>query len=341
MKVIHFPGDLGTNPYQKGLIDGLCAHGVDAMAERDGDLAFTRIAFSSKADILHLHWMYPKLVVRSVPIALMRFLLIQLNLVVWRLRGKKIVWTIHELQNHENRRVWLDRLNCWLIARICNRAIVHGPSAVPLVVRAFGIRQDKLAVILHPNYAAALEKSKPPIWPTERMKILFFGLIREYKGVPELIRAFRDADLDGDLHICGKPYNDQVRADVEAAAASADNVTLDLRFIPDDELQVALDSCHVIALPFTEVFTSGSVVMAISAARAVIAPRIGLICDYLDDSCAFLFDPDSGTGLSAALQEAAGSTEIPKKAAAARARAEDLSINHITAQLKAVYDEIL
>lgn len=341
MKVIHYPADQGTNPYQKSLLDGLCSHGVDASARIDSDMALCKIAFYSDADILHLHWMYPKLVVRSLPIALLRFLFMHFNLLIWRLRGKKIVYTIHELINHEQRRVWLDTLNSKWISRAAARCIVHGPSAVPLVVDALGIPEHKISVIMHASYKHVLAATQLPDLSKARRQLLFFGLIRDYKGVPGLIKAFRACDLEADLLICGKPYDETVRHDVMQAANGATAVTLDLRFIPDDALQAAFDACHIIALPFTDVFTSGSIVMAISAGRPVVAPRIGLVGDYVDDSCAFLYDPAAPDGLANALRAAITSDQIAEKSRAALERATSLSEDKITAGLKALYEEIL
>jgi glycosyltransferase involved in cell wall biosynthesis len=60
----------------------------------------------------------------------------------------------------------------------------------------------------------------------------------------------------------------------------------------------------VVALPFLEIFTSGSVLLAMSFGRAVIAPRRGCVTDVLDEAGGILYDADDPQGLEGALRVA-------------------------------------
>jgi glycosyltransferase involved in cell wall biosynthesis len=60
----------------------------------------------------------------------------------------------------------------------------------------------------------------------------------------------------------------------------------------------------VVATPFLEIFTSGSVLLAMSFERAVIAPRRGCVVDTLDDGGSVLYDVDDPQGLEGALRVA-------------------------------------
>ena len=50
---------------------------------------------------------------------------------------------------------------------------------------------------------------------------------------------------------------------------------LALRYIPDAELQVWLRAADVVVLPFRDILTSGSAILALSFGRAVVAPALG------------------------------------------------------------------
>lgn len=346
MKVTHFPADQGTNPYQHIVMEGLRAEGVTADAVLDGERNFAQLVLFGDADILHLHWMDSKVTARSLPVALVRFVIMHLSIAIWRLRGKRIVYTIHELSHHERRRLWLDRLNTRLITRWATRCIVHGPSAMGPVQATLGVPADKLAVVLHPSYPDARPKAAPPertgtqSGPPRRL--LFFGLIRPYKNVPALIRAMRDAPPGVALSVCGKPYTDEIRQEVLRAAEGQDRVHLDLRFLSETELAEALAACDIVVLPFTDVFTSGSLIMAMSAGRPVLAPNLGLVGDYVDPSCAYLYDPADPEGLSKTIAMAATDPDLGQKAASVSAMVHQrLDIRKLSKDLIAVYEGVL
>lgn len=341
MKITHFPADQGTNPYQSILIAALRDAGLEVDAVIDGELPFLRLVLRGDADILHLHWMHSKIISRRLPIAVIRFVIMHLCLAIWCLRGKKIVWTIHQLNNHERHRLWLDRLNSRLLARWATRCIVHGKSAIPLVVEALGVPKEKLSVILHPSYAMNATKIPHPPDSQARRKLLYFGLIRPYKNVPNLINTLRGLNLPVDLRVCGMPYTEELRNEIQSAAQDMESVRLDLRFIPEEELHQALTDCDIVALPFSDIFTSGSLIMAMSAARPVIAPRAGLVEDYVDEDCAYLYDIRAEDGLATALKNAAYDTQVPQKGMAAFERSKQLSAPNLVNDLIRLYRDSL
>jgi glycosyltransferase involved in cell wall biosynthesis len=74
--------------------------------------------------------------------------------------------------------------------------------------------------------------------------------------------------------------------------------------VPDEDLQLYLRAADVVACPFLEIFTSGSVLLAMSFGRAVIAPRRGCVSETLDDEGGILYDADDPGGLHEALRSA-------------------------------------
>lgn len=341
MKVIHFPADQGTNPYQISLISGLNQLGVHSDAQKDGDLALAKLVLFNDADILHLHWMHSKIVARSLPIALLRFMLTHLCLIYWIARRKHIVWTIHQITNHEGKRLWLDKLNSKIIARLATQCLVHGPSAVHVVSKELRVRDSKISVVYHPNYNEILSNSAPLVAPDSPRSFLFFGQIRAYKGVTKLINTLRRCELDVNLQVSGKPYSTAIQNEIQTAARGMSTVQLDLRFLPDDELRSALKSCDVVVLPFEDVFTSGSLLMALSASRPIVAPRIGLVEDYVDEDCAYLYDPKDKTGLAHALSRAAKDELILRKSEAARRRALAFDSSDVAQSLTELYRQVI
>ena len=88
--------------------------------------------------------------------------------------------------------------------------------------------------------------------------VLFFGQIRPYKNIPELIRVFsRLQRTDARLLIVGGVSNDRLEREVREAA-SDERVLLRLGPIPDDQLHRYLAAATLVVLPYREILNSGS-----------------------------------------------------------------------------------
>lgn len=304
LKALHFPYS-DKNPYQSLMFDGLAANGVEATAVRGGLRELFPTVFKSDADVLHLHWIHGPATYETVSGAALRLLTFHAAIIVWLLRRKKLVWTVHNLVNHEGRRAWLDRLHARLVAREAHHVLVHGESVIPIVQDEFRLKREKIHVIHHGNYDGVVRQT-PAREPDGSVRFLFFGMIRPYKGVMDLLDAFRQVEGDHRLHIAGMPkYEELQRAIEEAAEQDRERVSLDLGFIPDEELDELLAWSDVVVLPYRDILTSGSLLMAMSAGRPVVAPRAGLIPEYIDEDAAFLYNPDAAeTALTQALADA-------------------------------------
>ncbi|TPW93511.1 glycosyltransferase, partial [Schumannella luteola] len=87
-----------ANPYNALLADALAREGL-----RVRDLSYLRLALA-RVDIVHLHW--PDLTFLSghrMSIVRARLLLFRAALRIARLRGTRMVWTVHNLDSHEQR----------------------------------------------------------------------------------------------------------------------------------------------------------------------------------------------------------------------------------------------
>ena len=135
--------------------------------------------------------------------------------------------------------------------------------------------------------------------------ILFFGLIRPYKGVLELVDIFNQSSIeDAELIIVGKVWSDSIGQEdiLRQKASKANNIKFIPGFVPDEEIQLYMNACDVVAFPYRDILTSGAVLLAMSFGKACIAPRIGCISEVLDDEGAFLYDPEDEEGLSHAVK---------------------------------------
>ncbi len=88
--------------------------------------------------------------------------------------------------------------------------------------------------------------------------ILFFGLIREYKGLDLLIEAFGKLDKSYRLIIAGEPYGsfDKYRKLIDSCP-NKENITLNTNYIEDNQVNRYFSSADVCVLPYRSATQSG------------------------------------------------------------------------------------
>ena len=259
--------------------------------------------FSSKRlllehfDIFHLHWPVETLVRHpNVWIARLRVLSFWLLLKLSKWRGTKIVWTIHDEKPHV---VLHQSLASWFQSRLiantdgyinlCDAGQVAVKQALP------GLQHTPSFVIPHGHYQGCYpdelskgEARSQLAIASDATVLLYLGYISPYKNVPHLINTFCQLPAEEasniTLLIAGKPDNESIEQAVRSAAASStpnsDNIQLHLRFIDDEELQIFFKAADQVVLPFEEILNSGSLLLALSFNRPVIAPDLGAVSDW-------------------------------------------------------------
>lgn len=324
MKVIFIPNYSQGNPYQKNLIESLLKQDINVNFGVTSRLfsVWLSILKRGKPDILHLHWQHPFLIASSRVKTLIKSITFILELLFLKILGTKIVWTVHNLKNHENQHQKLEFVFSSILARLSDTIITHCQRAKLVVKKTFNIKNDvKIVVIPHGNYSncynnqiSSSESRKRLGLSASNLIFLYLGLIRPYKGVPELIDAFQKLNVSQTkLIIAGEPSNNQIAEEIERKAKGNDNIWLVFKFIPDEEMQIYLNAADVMVFPYREILTTGGVILAMSFGKAIIAPNIGCIPDILNGSGSFLYDPDEENGLLNAMKRALISKDRLKK----------------------------
>lgn len=91
-----------------------------------------------------------------------------------------------------------------------------------------------------------------------KKNILFFGLIREYKGLDILIEAFSKLDSSYQLIIAGEPYGsfEKYRKLIDESPLK-ENIYLTTHYIPDSRVGIYFSAAHVCVLPYRSATQSG------------------------------------------------------------------------------------
>lgn len=117
-----------------------------------------------------------------------------------------------------------------------------------------------------------------------RKTLLFFGLIRDYKGLDLLIDAFSKLDNDYQLVIAGEVYSNLkgYEEQIEKSGVS-DRIFFFNRYIPDDEVHIFFSAADVCVLPYRTATQSGITAASFHFEVPIIATNVGGLKEIIGD----------------------------------------------------------
>lgn len=312
LKVIFLPW-WSRNPYQQLLVTHLQALGVDVKTfSNNGKFFLTPEVIRWRPDIIHFHSLYP-FYLSSNPLAFAIKLLAFFSQIIFlKLAGVRIVWTVHDLKNHENMQVRAERIYSIFLAIFADAIITHCVQAKQTVIKSFHIfNKGKVFVVSHPHYINYYENNIDRDTARKKLGItdanlifLFLGLIRAYKGVPELIDAFKQLKQDKVYLVIAGKASQELTQQIQQQVQDCHEIKFIPGFVADEQLQIYMNACDAIVLPYRDILTSGSVILAMSFGRACVAPRKGCISEVVGDLGGFLYNPEETDSLLYAMKDA-------------------------------------
>jgi glycosyltransferase involved in cell wall biosynthesis len=150
--------------------------------------------------------------------------------------------------------------------------------------------------------------------------ILFFGLIRPYKGVDVLLDAFRSV-TDAELWIVGRPLGVSLDALREQASRVPGRVRFVPRFVSDRELPAYFRRADVVALPHRDAEQSGVLFAALAFGKPIVMSDVGGFGEVAATGAGTLVPLGDPQALAARLQELVDDPAERERLAAAAAAA--------------------
>lgn len=312
LRIVFLSNWLG-NPYKTLLSEHLLTQKAKVTEYLVTRSFFLPLIFQdNKPDIVHVHLLHEFIVHRNPLWQWMKFFLFIIQISLLKIIGMKVVWTVHE---------WKDKLSFKkdniplqhrvILGKIFDAIITHCYTTQQEIIQAFNLEnQDKVFIVTHGNYIGIYEnnisklKSRKALGiPAENLVLLLFGGIYRYKGILETIDAFKHLQQDGiSLLIAGKPYEDQLEEVIQDKIQECKNILFLPERVPDDEIQIYMNACDCVLVPYQVFTTSGVAILAMSFGRACIAPQIGFFNDVLDEAGAILYDSTDEEGLLEAMK---------------------------------------
>jgi glycosyltransferase involved in cell wall biosynthesis len=310
--------------YRRTSARGLRAPGRRALklAEHVPDMLRYR-SHAQEADLVHWQW----------------FSVEQLDALLLPPKRPRVL-TAHNVTAHESHLGQASARKRLL--RAMDAVIVHSAHGADQAER-LGADPSRVKVIPHGAFDYLTRQDGELPLPAELAEVsgpvvLFFGLIREYKGVDVLLRAWRSVP-DAELWIVGMPRMDMTPLRSLAPA----RVRFLPRFVGDFELPAYFRRADVVVLPYRDADQSGVLYTALAFGKPLVVSDVGGFGEVAAQGAARLVPAGDEAALSGTLTDLlanpAARNELAE--AAARAAAGPYSWDSIAQRTLALYRELL
>jgi glycosyltransferase involved in cell wall biosynthesis len=223
--------------------------------------------------------------------------------------------------------------------------IAHSEHGAARLRDEVGLDPARVRVIPHGafDYLTHLPEEKPlpaELEGAEGPVILFFGLLRPYKGLDTLLRAFRGVE-GAELWIVGNP-----RMDVEPlrrlASEAPGRVRFVTRFVEDAEIPAIFRRADLLALPYRDIEHSGVLYTGLAFGKPMVLSAVGGFPEVAATGAARLVQPEDPAELAQALAELAGDAHARERLATAarEAAAGPYSWDAVATQTLSLYTEL-
>jgi len=218
-----------------------------------------------------------------------------------RRAGVPYVAVVHDAEPHPGDSVPLMMtLQRHLLRHAAGLVALSGHVAETLRAQRL-VGQRHLRQGFHPPFVFG-PANEPPGAHGGRLRLLSFGRLLPYKGLDLLAEslALLGPETEFELRVVGQgPESPPL-----AALRRLPGVTVENRWVPEDEIGALLAWADALVLSHREASQSGVAAAAIAAGRWVVATRVGGLAEQLEGQHALLCEPDAAS-LAGAIRQLA------------------------------------
>ena len=297
--IFYYPISIG-NPFQslyysKFLENGIVPIGTNNLSN------VASIRWPGKM-FLHLHWLGNIIGdTENSDIANQRIEEFLQQIDTMKDNGFSIIWTVHNILPHDA--VLQDcqiKLRVELVKR-CDIIHTMCEDTVQLSEAFFSIPEDKVVNVPHPTYETFYPTQYSDLESRFQLNInhdefvfLFFGSIQAYKGLHDLVRAFKELDSKTDkklkLIIAGKVYNQSNFKTIKNEIDVSENIALFQNRIPNEDVQHYFKAANVCVCPYRITLNSGVAHLSHTFGTPVIGPNVGGFKELLSGGGGFTYE---------------------------------------------------
>lgn len=240
-------------------------------------------------DIFHIHW--PEVMISDNSFV-RSFLTVSAFLLLLRwmkFRGIHIIWTVHNLRSHNyvqkgEREKKYENWYMNKLSKLVDGVIGLSEASLEEAAKIYPVLSEKQQFVtphghyknVYPDTANRTDARHRIGLGVEQFLIGYFGQIRPYKNVSQLIEVYKEMDKeDCSLWIAGNPVNEQLENNIQRLAEDSGRIKLTLQFISNKELQYVFRAIDLLVIPYRNVLNSGSVLLSLSFDTPVLVPDLG------------------------------------------------------------------
>lgn len=198
----------------------------------------------------------------------------------------KVVYTIHNVLPRHKRLKRYHKILYFLMYYLCDEVIIHTEKGKEEIINYYNVSRYKINIIPHGDYKFFLpekkyskEKAKSILdLSVECKTILFFGAIRENKGLEQILFALPyilNNIPNLKLMIVGEPWGSFDKYEKIAKKNNvAENIFKKLEYVSNKALPIYFFAADLVVLPYHEVTGSGVLQIAYAFSKPVVASDI-------------------------------------------------------------------
>ena len=289
MQKIYFypscPREGYTNPYCINYKKALQEHYIVLDSENGVTKmkSATLLHYSLIADIFVLNWIEN---VASLRLGKIQFVFVLLSLFIIRIRKKKIVWMLHNINPHEGK--------TWFSDKICNYLFQNASLIISHSIEAANYANSRakchVEYICHPivHHKASNNDFKDD--SVEYFDVLIWGSILPYKGVAEFLENCYDKIGSFKVLIIGKCKDNNLIERIETYCSS--KIIFENRFADFEELQKLVRNSKYVLFPYIgdSISSSGVLMDTIAMGGTPVGPNKGAFADLQEDHVCFCYN---------------------------------------------------
>ena len=295
--IMFFPCWLTNNPYQKLFYQALnenfdlAVEGYDQKGLRKELIDRKK----GKFKYIHLHWLHnffdfddPSVLANTLE-----------ALGYAKQNGFKVIYTAHNICSHDSENAEDEKRYREQILSFVDHALAHGELAKQRLIREFEVPEASIDIVPHGTYGDFYGEKVDKIQAKEKFGIpaqstvfLFFGNIKGYKGIFNLLSRFhklREKRDDIYLIIAGRVLDQELMPELTKQTMDA-NILFRPGFVQNDEVVDYFSCADLCVLPYESVLTSGAAMLSLTLRCPILAPSIGVLPEVVNEDVGILFD---------------------------------------------------
>jgi glycosyltransferase involved in cell wall biosynthesis len=208
-----------------------------------------------------------------------------------RVRGGRIVMEFHEVLDTAEMDItpvrWYVNGLMPLLRRMTSGFIVHNEFDRVALESHYGLEGKPVAIVPHGPYDQYVRVGRPRREDDGVCRLLYFGVIRPFKGVEDIITALDSMDEQEasrfHLTVVGETWEEwTLPSELIARSRHRDRIEFVNHYVTDDEVQSFFETADAAVLPYHRSSASGPLHLAMASGLSVVVTSVGGLVEAAD-----------------------------------------------------------